>query len=121
VREGLNEKSQVNFRPLEGFILPEPWYRGRVLLIGDAAHPTTPQLASGAGMAIEDSIVLAEELARADSVAEAFAAFMARRIGRCRLVTTSSVEIGRLEQERAPVDQMTAVVRNALAKLAEPI
>lgn len=121
VRDSLNENSQVNFRPLEGFILPEPWYRGRVILIGDAAHPTTPQLASGAGMAIEDSIVLAEELERASSVAEAFAAFMARRIGRCRLVTNSSVEIGRLEQERAPVDQMTAVVRNALAKLAEPI
>lgn len=121
VRNGLNENSQVNFRPLEGFILPEPWYRGRVLLIGDAAHPTTPQLASGAGMAIEDAIVLAEELEKANSVDAAFAAFMARRIGRCRLVTNSSVEIGRLEQERAPVDQMTAVVRNALAKLAEPI
>lgn len=121
VRDALNENSQVNFRPLEGFILPEPWYRGRVILIGDAAHPTTPQLASGAGMAIEDAIVLAEELEKADSVASAFAAFMDRRIGRCRLVTNSSVRIGELEQQRAPVDEMTAVVRNALAKLAEPI
>jgi len=121
VRESLNEKSEINFRPLEGFILPEPWYRGRVILIGDAAHPTTPQLASGAGMAVEDGLVLADELDKAGSVEQAFAAFMERRIGRCRLVTNSSVELGRLEQERAPVDQMTAVVRHALAKLAEPI
>lgn len=121
VREALNEKSEINFRPLEGFILPEPWYRGRVILIGDAAHPTTPQLASGAGMAIEDAIVLAEELEQAASIDQAYAAFMARRVGRCRLVTNSSVELGRLEQERAPVEQMTAVVRHALAKLAEPI
>ena len=39
--------------------------RGRVLLIGDAAHPTTPQLASGAGMAVEDGLVIADELLRA--------------------------------------------------------
>lgn len=121
VRDSLDEHSQINFRPLEGFILPEPWYRGRVILIGDAAHPTTPQLASGAGMAIEDAIVLAEEIEKAASIGRAFAAFMERRIGRCRLVTNSSVELGRLEQARAPVEQMTAVVRHALAKLAEPI
>lgn len=121
VRDALDEKSDIVFRPLEAFYLPAPWYRGRVLLIGDAAHPTTPQLASGAGMAVEDALVLAEELARAASVGQALAAFMARREERCRLVVESSVEIGRLEQERAPVAQQTAVVQRALAKLMEPI
>lgn len=120
VRDGLNADSQIVFRPLEGFYLPAPWYRGRVLLVGDAAHPTTPQLASGAGMAVEDGLVLAEELSRATNVHEALFMFMRRRFDRCRLVTESSMEIGRLEQERAPVEQQTAVVERALRALAEP-
>lgn len=120
VREELNPASQIVFRPLEGFYLPAPWYRGRVLLVGDAAHPTTPQLASGAGMAVEDGLVLAEELARATNVHEALFMFMRRRFERCRLVTESSMEIGRLEQMRAPVEQQTAVVQRALLKLSEP-
>lgn len=121
VRDGLNEKSDIVFRPLEAFYLPAPWYRGRVLLIGDAAHPTTPQLASGAGIAVEDALVLAEELARASEVPQALEAFMSRRVERCRLVVESSIEIGRLEQERAPAEQQTAVVQKALRKLMEPI
>jgi len=53
----------VNYRPLEILLQPAPWHRGHVVLIGDAAHATTPHLASGAGIAIEDGIVLAEEIA----------------------------------------------------------
>ncbi|MBV2135112.1 FAD-dependent oxidoreductase [Pseudomonas sp. MAP12] len=123
IRESLSEKDNgaINFRPLEAFILPAPWYSGRVLLIGDSAHPTTPQLASGAGMGIEDGLVLAEELANAESVTEAYVRFMERREPRCRLVTSSSMELGRLEQERAPVEAQTAVVERALLKLSEPI
>ncbi|QVM86917.1 FAD-dependent monooxygenase [Pseudomonas lalucatii] len=123
IREGLGEKDNpaINFRPLEAFVLPAPWYQGRVLLIGDSAHPTTPQLASGAGMGIEDALVLAEELALADSVEQAYAHFMQRREARCRLVTECSMELGRLEQARAPVEAQTAVVERALLTLSEPI
>lgn len=123
VRDSLSEKhnANINFRPLEIFSLPAPWYRGRVLLIGDAAHPTTPQLASGAGMGIEDALVLAEELLHADRVEQVFAGFMQRREARCRLVTESSMELGRLEQARAPVEEQTKVVERALLTLSEPI
>lgn len=123
IRQSLSEKdnSAINFRPLEAFILPAPWYQGRVLLIGDSAHPTTPQLASGAGMGIEDALVLADELQRASSLNEAYVRFMERREGRCRLVTECSMELGRLEQARAPVEAQTAVVERALLKLSEPI
>ena len=51
-------------RPFEYALQPRPWRVGRVVLIGDAVHATTPHLASGAGMAVEDALVLAEELAR---------------------------------------------------------
>lgn len=123
IRESLTEADNpnINFRPLECFDLPGPWYVDKVLLIGDSAHPTTPQLASGAGMGIEDALVLAEIFEKQANVDLAFAEFMQRREHRCRLVTQSSMEIGRLEQQRAPVEQQTAVVTKALEILKEAI
>ena len=55
--------ARINYRPLEKLLLPPPWHRGRAILIGDAAHATTPHLASGAGLAVEDALVLGECLA----------------------------------------------------------
>ena len=63
VRDGLTASSQINYRPLEKLLVPPPWHRGRIILIGDAAHATTPHLASGAGLAVEDALVLGECLA----------------------------------------------------------
>jgi 2-polyprenyl-6-methoxyphenol hydroxylase-like FAD-dependent oxidoreductase len=120
VRAALGPSSRIVFRPLEAFFLPDPWYVGRVILIGDAAHPTTPQLASGAGMAIEDALVLAQELERFGSVGPAFAAFMRRRYERCRLVVENSLEIGRREQRGESVDSQTQLVQESLRALAEP-
>lgn len=123
IRESLTEADNpnINFRPLECFDLPGPWYKGKVLLIGDSAHPTTPQLASGAGMGIEDALVLAEIFVKQSNVDLAFAEFMQRREQRCRLVTQSSMQIGYLEQQRAPVEEQTAVVSKALEYLKEAI
>lgn len=71
---------------------------------------------------MEDAIVVAEELAKAAfDVPRAVAAYSARREERCRLVVNSSVKIGRLEQAQASPEEQTAVVDEALAKLAEPI
>ena len=93
----LTPESQINYRPLESVFLNAPWHRGNTLLIGDAAHATTPHLASGAGMAVEDGLVLADVLEAADSLDAAFAAFMKRRFERCRTVVETSVRIGELE------------------------
>ncbi|WP_405057835.1 FAD-dependent monooxygenase [Kribbella sp. NBC_01505] len=121
IRAKVTPETEIVFRPLETFHLPAPWHSGRVVLIGDAAHPTTPQLASGAGIAVEDALVLAAELASHGAVPPALNAFLRRREERCRYVVDSSIEIGRLEQEGAPPEQQTAIVERALAKLAEPI
>ena len=43
-------------------MVPYPWYRGRVMIMGDAAHAMTPYLGSGAAMAIEDGVVFAQLL-----------------------------------------------------------
>lgn len=120
IREQLSTDRRIVLRPLEAFLLPAPWYSGSAVLIGDAAHPTTPQLASGAGMAVEDALVLGEELQRADAVPAALAAFMHRRYPRCQLVVRNSLEIGRREQAGAPVAQQTELVEQSLQALAEP-
>jgi 2-polyprenyl-6-methoxyphenol hydroxylase-like FAD-dependent oxidoreductase len=121
IRRGIGPDSSIVLRPLEGFLLPRPWQRGRAILIGDAAHPTTPQLASGAGMAVEDALVLGEEIARDVPLEVSFERFMARRYDRCRLVVENSLEIGRREQARAPIEQQTRLVEDSLRVLAEPI
>jgi 2-polyprenyl-6-methoxyphenol hydroxylase-like FAD-dependent oxidoreductase len=121
IRASLGPQSRIVLRPLEGFLLPGPWHHGRTILIGDAAHPTTPQLASGAGMAVEDALVLGDELRKAPSVEQAFDGFMARRYERCKLVVENSMEIGRLEQTRAPIDDQTRLVEESLRVLAQPI
>jgi len=109
IRASLAADSQVNYRPLEWLLLPAPWFKGRVLLIGDAAHATTPHMASGAGMAAEDGLVLAELLADDRPVEQALATFMARRFERARLVVENSVRIGEIEMaggEQRPASMM---------------
>lgn len=121
LRNSLTAESPIVVRPLEAFLLPAPWNLGRCVLIGDAAHPTTPQLASGAGMAVEDALVLGDELDKALSVPAALDAFMTRRYPRCRLVVENSIEIGRRERAGAPPEMQTALVEQSLAALAAPI
>jgi 2-polyprenyl-6-methoxyphenol hydroxylase-like FAD-dependent oxidoreductase len=111
----------VNYRPLEVLLHPAPWHRGRCLLIGDAAHATTPHLASGAGMAIEDGIVLAEEIQWRSSLDEAFERFMARRFERCRLVIENSVTLGRIEMNHGSTAEHTRLMSEALGALRQPI
>jgi len=57
VREQIVDSAQVDYRGLSAMLLPPPWYRGHVVLIGDAAHTTTPHLAYGVAMAVEDGVV----------------------------------------------------------------
>lgn len=119
IAEGLTAGSNVICRPLETVLAGDTWVRSNTVLIGDAAHATTPQLASGAGMGIEDGLVLAEEMARHANVSTALQSFMQRRYARCKLVVDSSLEISRLERERAAPQEQTAVVEKALAALNE--
>ncbi len=118
VRAALREQSNIVYRPLEWLLLPDPWYKGRVVLIGDAAHATTPHLASGAGVAVEDALVLAEELEKTDDVAAALRGFMDRRFERARMVVESSVKVGAMEMagvDRAAQGQMLASATQAMA------
>ncbi|MEO8445634.1 MAG: FAD-dependent monooxygenase [Gammaproteobacteria bacterium] len=70
------------------------WSQGRVTLLGDAAHPTTPFLGQGAAMALEDALVLARTLAAAGSVPEALARYELARVARANGVLVASRENG---------------------------
>jgi 2-polyprenyl-6-methoxyphenol hydroxylase-like FAD-dependent oxidoreductase len=76
-----------------------PWSKGRVGLIGDAAHPTTPNFGQGGCQAIEDGVVLARALATnlADPTA-ALEAFTAERFKRTSAITNESWRFGRIGQ-----------------------
>jgi 2-polyprenyl-6-methoxyphenol hydroxylase-like FAD-dependent oxidoreductase len=122
IRERITDPAKVDCRPLQVILVPKPWHRGRVVLIGDAAHSSTPQLAMGAGLAIEDGIVLAEVLAGADSVEAALDRFVERRYARCKMVVDNSVQLG--EWEKRPDDPEAdpgGLSAQSWAALAEPI
>lgn len=121
VRDAITDQSVVNFRPLEALLLPGPWHTGRAILIGDAAHATTPHLASGAGMAIEDAVVLGDELAKNDSLGAAFAAFMTRRQDRAALVVNNSIRLGEIEQSGVHSEEHPRLMNATMAALAQPL
>lgn len=70
--------------------------RGRVVLVGDAAHPTTPNLGQGANMAIDDAVVLARALRDEDGLPAALARYERERLERTRLIVKRSWAFGRL-------------------------
>ncbi|MFV3126948.1 FAD-dependent oxidoreductase [Niveispirillum sp. KHB5.9] len=121
VRDQITDDSIINFRPLEALLLPGPWHTGRTILIGDAAHATTPHLASGAGMAMEDAVVLGAELAAADSLPAALSAFMARRFDRAALVVNNSVRLGEIEQSGVHSEEHPRLMNATMAALAQPL
>jgi 2-polyprenyl-6-methoxyphenol hydroxylase-like FAD-dependent oxidoreductase len=113
--------SPIVYRPLEGLLVPRPWFRGRIVLIGDAVHATTPHLASGAALGMEDAIVLAEETARTDTVPTALEAFMDRRWERCREVVENSLRLGEIEISGGSQAEHAQLMAAAGRTLGQPI
>ena len=80
-------------------MLPAPWHQGRIVVIGDAAHACAPHLTQGAGMSIEDGVVLGEELDAHPTLEEALQAFGVRRHARAKFVHDVSRQILEAEME----------------------
>jgi 2-polyprenyl-6-methoxyphenol hydroxylase-like FAD-dependent oxidoreductase len=98
----------VHAGPIEEVVL-DSWSRGAVLLIGDAAHATSPNMAQGAAMALEDAIVLAECLTSAGSITDALTAYERRRRPRTDWVL-------RQTHRRDRTRTLTPAVRNLVIK-----
>ena len=76
--ERQQDPARVVFVPVLEVGTPS-YYRGRMLLIGDAAHAFSPLLAQGAAMAIEDAVALAELLGESGDIDQVLRAYEARR------------------------------------------
>jgi 2-polyprenyl-6-methoxyphenol hydroxylase-like FAD-dependent oxidoreductase len=120
VRDSLGPASQILLRPLEGVLLPRPWFKGRALLIGDAVHATTPHLASGAGMGHEDAAVLAEEMERGGALDEVLERYQNRRWERCRMVVTNSLRLGEIEMAGGPWEEHAQIMALSMSALMAP-
>lgn len=117
----LDEQSSIQYRPLESLLVPAPWYQNRVVLIGDAVHATTPHLASGACIGIEDAIVLAEEISAKTSVEAALLGFQNRRFERCKMVVENSGRLAQIEITGGDKAEHTQIMRQSMMALAQPI
>ncbi len=74
------------------------WGQGRITLLGDAAHPCTPNLGQGGCMALEDAMALAKAMARESSLESALRAYESARRRRTRHVQQRSLLMGRIGQ-----------------------
>ncbi|WP_400082050.1 FAD-dependent oxidoreductase [Yoonia sp. R78084] len=118
----ITDDEGVVARPMEVIFLKDhPWHKGRVVLLGDAVHASTPHLAQGAGMAIEDGLVLAEELARADDTETAFQAYRARRFDRVAFVAENSIRIGDMQMGKIPPFDAGELTGQSIKLMCEPI
>ncbi|MEV8371298.1 FAD-dependent monooxygenase [Kribbella sp. NPDC056861] len=121
IRERLTDPERVNYTWFETHLVDGPWNRGRVVLVGDAAHSCPPTVAQGAALALEDAAVLVELLLAADTVDdELWAAFTKRRLDRVRTVVDASVQLGQwlLDGEQGDVPGLMRTVAETVGRPA---
>ena len=120
------EDTYVHFGKIEHVVMDE-WVKGRVVLIGDAAHASSPSMAQNAGMAFEDALVLADAIACASHPDAALATYAARRRNRIDWVQKQCVARDKMRTLPGPVrNVILKVLGNTLyarsyAPLAAPV
>ena len=121
IRENLTDPGKVNYTWFETHVLPAPWNRGRVVLIGDAAHTCPPTIAQGGAMALEDAVVLAELLTEGDALdQELWNAFTARRYERAKTVVDASNQLAQwqLDHVQGDLPGLMATIHELVSKPA---
>jgi 2-polyprenyl-6-methoxyphenol hydroxylase-like FAD-dependent oxidoreductase len=101
----------IDIKPLKKFSF------GNILLMGDAAHATTPNMGQGACMAIEDAAILSNVLLHSRPVDASFRIFERRRIGRTTTIVNNSWKLGRIAQWE---NRFLIKLRNTLLRLTPP-
>jgi len=121
-REEIQSSEQITCRPVFSSIMPPPWHKGRIIVIGDAAHTTTLHLASGASIAIEDAIVLARLLQSPHPLRAILDEFIRQRYERCRMIVDNSELLGEWEKNPTAPDQDTVgVIARSYKALAQSV
>lgn len=117
LRDSITGPEGIVYSPLSEVMLPLPWHQGRVVVLGDAAHACAPHMTQGAGMALEDAVVLAELLGTGMPVEQALTALGERRWPRCKLVQDVSHQILVTEMS-ITAETLPAAIRQMRAELA---
>ncbi|MFD7566763.1 FAD-dependent oxidoreductase [Streptomyces tendae] len=95
ITEHITDPAKVNYTWFDRLLVEGSWHRGRVVLVGDAAHCCPPTLAQAAALSLEDAWVLSQMLTGSDEWDDVlFQAYHERRIARVRPVVEASVRIG---------------------------
>jgi 2-polyprenyl-6-methoxyphenol hydroxylase-like FAD-dependent oxidoreductase len=120
IRQQLTDPSRVNYTWFETHLLEAPWNRGRIVLIGDAAHTCPPTIAQGAAQALEDAAVLAELLIDGDTLGpDLWDAFHDRRLPRAKAVLDASNELARWQLEHIQGD-VPALIHAITSLVSQP-
>ena len=110
IRDNIEEGDDIVYSPLSEVLLPVPWNKGRVVLGGDATHACTPHITQGAGMALEDAVVLVDEVCGDGDMETALSAYAERRFPRAKFVQDVS---------RGILDAEMSITAETLATAAE--
>lgn len=120
-RDLIDGSRTLHFSPMWAGVVSLPWTDGRTVLTGDACHATTPHLGYGAGLAIEDGVVLGKVMSEAQDVASGLQAFVERRFERCSMVVDTALRICKWQQSQTPGFNQAAESTAVWKRLAEPI
>jgi 2-polyprenyl-6-methoxyphenol hydroxylase-like FAD-dependent oxidoreductase len=121
IRDSITDASAVNYTWFETHVAPAPWNRGRVVIIGDAAHVCPPTVAQGGAQALEDALVLTEVLLEHSTLDDQlWQEFMDRRFDRASEVVEASLQLGRWLQDGVRGDVPGLMHRVATLVQAQP-
>ncbi|MFG6503643.1 FAD-dependent monooxygenase [Microbacterium sp. P05] len=121
IRADLEAGASVNYTWFTSHIVPAPWNRGRVVVIGDAAHSCPPTIAQGAAQGLEDAFVLAELLTTREVIDQRlWDEFHARRIPRATAVVEASTQLGQWQLDGNRDADAGGLIFGISQKMAEP-
>lgn len=109
VDQNINQRDIYDLEPIEQFAFD------RILLLGDSAHATTPNMGQGAGQAIEDALFLALCLQDTNNITQAFKVYEKQRLSRTRKVVQDSWMFGKVAQLDTP---LLCSIRNKVIEIA---
>ena len=121
VRDSLADDAVVNYAWIEAICVESPWYRGRSIIIGDAAHACPPLIAQGAAMCAEDAVILAEMVTSGEALDDVLPKFMERRFPRVKMVLDNSLQLAEWEiHPDTPGADPGRIMGQTLQALVEP-
>lgn len=118
--EHLDDPAKVNYTWFDRLLVEGSWHRGRVVLVGDAAHCCPPTLAQGAALSLEDALVLTELLTGGRPWDDdLFRAYYERRVPRVRAVVEASVRLGQWQLDGVRDADVPGLIGRTMTLLKE--